>query len=37
LGHQSRFDAPLPVASLFAPPVTGHMLSSVIKIPPFTV
>jgi hypothetical protein len=36
-GHQSRFEVPLPAACLFGPPVTGHVLSSLIMIPPFVV
>jgi len=28
---------PLPVACLFAPPVTGHLLSSFIMFSPFVV
>jgi len=31
------FDVPLPVSCLFAPPVTGLLLSSVITLPPIVV
>ena len=31
-GHQSRFDAPAPAARAWAPPVTGHLRSSVMVV-----